>query len=70
MHRAQHEKPVVKVIFGLSLFEIANYYSKNKFVFTIEIRSSLDIPNQERSWNMCARMHWGKKAVKNIALSN
>ena len=32
MHIPQDEKPVVKVTFGLSLFEIANYYCKNKFI--------------------------------------
>ena len=71
MHEPREEKPVVKVTFGLNLFEIAKSYYNNKHV-SIRIRSSLDIPNQGRSRNMSARMHWKKveKAVKNIALKN
>ena len=60
MHVPQEEKPVVKVTFSLILFEIAKYYCSNKFV-SIRIRSSLDIPNQGRSRNMSAMMHWKKK---------
>ena len=62
MHIPQDDKPVVKVsyIFDLSLFEIAITVTINLFLI-IQIRSSLDIPNQGRSRNVYARMLWKKK---------